>query len=251
MGASRIEWTEKTWNPVTGCTPASAGCANCYARAMAGRLTRMGNLKYADGFKVACHPDDLGKPGSWRKPCMVFVCSMGDLFHEDVPEAFIGEVMDVIGGTGRHTFQILTKRPAGMAAFFRGRPVPPNAWLGTTVEDASVKGRIDALRSIDAPLRFLSCEPLLGDLGDIDLSGIGWVIAGGETGPNARPMRPEWPRGLRVRVKAARIPFFFKQWGAWGPDGKMRDKRRNGYSLDGLAYRGMPRRAALQGKETD
>jgi len=242
MKTTKIEWTDRTWNPVTGCTRQSAGCAHCYAEVMARRLQAMGLAKYAHGFELTLHPDDLQTPLSWKQPSMIFVCSMSDLFHPDVPFEFIDRVMLTILSTPQHRYQLLTKRAERMEEYFRSRPVPPNAWLGVTVENADALQRIDALRSISgASVRFLSCEPLLSDLGEMNLRGIDWVIAGGESGPLARPMKKEWLLHLKQQASAQRVSFFFKQWGTWGEDGVKRSKHANGKTIDGRIYQRMPR----------
>lgn len=241
MSASRIEWTDSTWNPVTGCTKVSAGCLHCYAETMTRRLTAMGTEKYANGFKVTVHEEALPEPLKWRKPRNVFVCSMSDLFHKDVPFEFVDKVMDVIRSTPQHRYQILTKRAERMAEYFQTRSVPTNVWLGVTVDVAQCKSRIDSLRQIPgAPIRFLSCEPLLEDLGSLNLDGIDWVIVGGESGNQARPMKKEWAIAIKEQCDVARKSFFFKQWGTWGADGVKRSKRKNGKELDGAILNFMP-----------
>lgn len=237
---SKIEWTEKTWNPVTGCTKESAGCAHCYAETMANRLKAMGIKKYANGFSPTLHPESLTEPLEWKTPYMIFVCSMADLFHKSVPFEFIDSVMNVIHQTPQHRYQILTKRPERMAEYFSSRKIPQNAWLGVTVENVAAKSRINILRKMDAPVRFLSCEPLLEDLGKLDLININWLIVGGESGVQARPMQPEWVRAIRDQCLNNDIPFFFKQWGTWGSDGIKRNKKANGKLLDGEIYHMMP-----------
>ena len=239
--SSRIEWTEHTWNPVTGCSKLSPGCAFCYAEVFAKRLQAMGVAGYEDGFAVTLHPERLGEPLTRRKPTTYFVNSMSDLFHEEVPDEFIGRVFDTIEAAHMHRFQILTKRPDRMADFAAGRVLPVNAWLGVSVENRRHGvPRIDALRGVDAHVRFLSVEPLLEDLGEIDLHGIDWVIVGGESGQRSRPMRLEWARRLRDQCTALGIPFFFKQWGSIGVDGVRRSKAGNGHDLDGRSWREMP-----------
>ena len=242
MRTTKIEWTERTWNPVTGCTKQSAGCAHCYAETMARRLHAMGLKKYSNGFEPTLHPESLDEPLAWKKGSSIFVCSMSDLFHPDVPFEFIDKVMATIEATPQHRYQLLTKRAARMAEYFSMREVPVNAWLGVTVECRQVLSRIDALRSIeDATVRFLSCEPLLEDLGDFDLTGIQWMIVGGESGPNARPMHEQWVLNLRQLAKRHRVSFFFKQWGTWGRDGVKRSKHANGKKLEGKVVQQMPR----------
>lgn len=242
MRTTKIEWTERTWNPVTGCTKQSAGCAHCYAETMARRLHAMGLKKYSNGFEPTLHPESLDEPLAWKKGSSIFVCSMSDLFHPNVPFEFIDKVMATIEATPQHRYQLLTKRAERMAEYFSTREVPVNAWLGVTVECRQVLSRIDALRSIeDATVRFLSCEPLLEDLGDFDLTGIQWMIVGGESGPNARPMHEQWVLNLRQLAKRHRVSFFFKQWGTWGCDGVKRSKHANGKKLEGKVVQQMPR----------
>lgn len=240
-GRSKIEWTEHTWNPVTGCTKISPGCKFCYAEVLAKRLQRMGAPGYENGFRITLHPERLDDPLKRKKPTMWFVNSMSDLFHDRVPFDFVEKVFETISGSPQHRYQVLTKRPDRMARFFTNRTVPANAWLGTSVEDKKYGvPRIDALRSIPAAVRFLSVEPLLEDIGQIDLSGIDWVIVGGESGAKARPMHPDWARSLHSQCKRAKVKFFFKQWGAYGPDGIRRSKRANGRLLDGEVLDQMP-----------
>lgn len=241
MRATKIEWTERTWNPVTGCTKRSNGCKHCYAEAMARRLFAMGNYKYKNGFKNTIHPEALEEPLKWRKASVVFVCSMGDLFHEDVPFEFVDEVMKVISKTPQHTYQILTKRAERMAEYFSSRTIPYNVWLGTTVEDISTKFRIDVLRPLSATVKFLSCEPLLCDLGTLDLKGIDWIIVGGESGPIARPMKEEWVLNIKRQAEDNAILFFFKQWGTWSKDGIRGNKKKNGKLLQGEIIQQMPK----------
>ncbi len=243
--ATKIEWTEKVWNPVTGCTKVSEACRNCYAEVMARRLSGMpgSKEKYKNGFKVTLHPECLNEPYKWKKPTMCFVVSMGDLFHEDVPFEFIDKVVNVIEDCPQHTFQLLTKRASRMIEYFidwRKKKVPSNIWLGVTCENGKHKYRVDCLRLIDAPVRFLSCEPLLGDMADIDLTDIDWVITGGESGINARRTPVQWFMKIRDACMRWNTPFFFKQWGAWGEDGVKRSKYKNGSLLDGVEYKMMP-----------
>ena len=241
MSTSKIEWTDATWNPVTGCTKASAGCAHCYAETMSRRLKAMGTPKYANGFTVTLHEDALGEPKKWRKPRAIFVCSMSDLFHKEVPFEFIDRVMETIRATPHHRYQLLTKRADRMEEYFRTRTVPRNVWLGVTVEVPSSKERIDSLRSINSvPIKFLSCEPLLEDLGELNLNGIDWIIVGGESGTQARPMKEKWVLNIKAQCKAADKAFFFKQWGTWGSDGVKRDKHKNGKKLGGIICQEMP-----------
>lgn len=240
MRTTKIEWTDKTWNPVTGCTKMSVGCTHCYAEVMAHRLKAMGVQKYANGFVPTMHEDTLNEPLKWKKPHTVFVCSMADLFHASVPFDFIDRVMDTIHQAKHHNYQILTKRAARMAEYFSQTVIPKNVWLGVTVEAAAEKTRIDFLRSLNASIRFLSCEPLIDDLGKLDLSGIDWVIVGGESGVQARPMKPEWVRSILHQADEQKAAFFFKQWGTWGSDGVKRNKKANGKALDGRIIQMMP-----------
>jgi len=216
-GPSKIEWTEITWNPVTGCTKVSPGCAHCYAHAMARRLQAMGQPNYRNGFRVTLHERALEVPLRWRRPRMIFVNSMSDLFHENVPRWFIRRVFEVMCQTSHHRFQLLTKRSERLLALSDDLPWPKNVWAGVSVENSDYLFRLDHLRRTAARLKFVSFEPLLGPVHeDLDLTGIDWVIVGGESGPRARPMHPDWVRGIRDRCMAAGVPFFFKQWGEWG-----------------------------------
>lgn len=243
MTKTKIAWTERTWNPVTGCSKLSAGCAHCYAETMAKRLQSMGQKRYANGFELTLHPEALNEPRKIKEPSMFFVCSMADLFHKDVPFEFVDKVMEIIDDTPRHTYQLLTKRTERMADYFRlSRDVPANAWIGTTVESPEVLHRIDCLRGIKhTPVHFLSCEPLLGDLGDIDLTGIDWVIVGGESGQQARKMSKEWVLNIQKQCTEQGVPFFFKQWGTWGEDGVKRNKKDNGCTINGKVYQEWPK----------
>lgn len=239
--ASRIEWTEQTWNPAVGCTKISAGCKYCYAETMAKRLQAMGAAGYENGFALRLLPQRLDDPIKRKKPTVYFVNSMSDLFHEHIPDDYIDKVFDVIRITPRHTYQILTKRAPRMARYFKTRPVPTNAWLGVSVENKKHGiPRIDYLRRVPARIRFLSVEPLLEDVGKLDLHKIHWVIVGGESGPKARAMNPEWVESIRRQCKAQKVAFFFKQWGGWGADGKRRAKSRNGRLLNGKTWDEMP-----------
>jgi protein gp37 len=238
---SKIEWTEQTWNPVTGCTKISPGCKHCYAETLSKRLRAMGTAGYENGFKIALHPTRLNDPLRRRKPTVYFVNSMSDLFHGKIPFVYIDKVLDVIRETTQHRYQILTKRPDVMAAYFSTRAIPSNVWLGTSVENQKHGlPRIPILRTIAASTRFLSIEPLLEDLGTFDLSQISWVIVGGESGPKARPMKAEWARSIQRQCDAMNVPFFFKQWGAYGPDGVRRAKANNGRMLDGQTWDELP-----------
>lgn len=238
---SKIEWTEQTWNPVTGCVKISPGCKHCYAETMARRLQAMGAPGYENGFALSLLPERLDQPLRRRKPTMYFVNSMSDLFQDGVPFSYIDQVMDVIRATPQHTYQILTKRSAIMRDYFSMRTVPDNAWLGVSVEDRKFgKPRILDLVAINAKTRFLSVEPLLEDLGTLKLDGIHWVIVGGESGHGARPMRESWALSVRNQCLDAGVDFFFKQWGAWGADGQLRSKKANGRLLDGKAWNMIP-----------
>lgn len=241
MADTTIEWTDKTWNPVTGCTKHSEGCVHCYAEVMAKRLKGMGKPKYKNAFEVAIHPEDLEEPMKWAKPCMIFVCSMGDLFHKDVPFEFVDRVIDIIKRTPQHRYQILTKRAERMREYFESHDVPTNVWLGVTVESQRLKYRIDCLRDLNASVRFLSCEPLLEDLGVLDLTGIDWIIVGGESGLQARPMQESWALNIKKQAKENHVAFFFKQWGTWGNDGIKRNKHANGKLLQGEVVQQLPK----------
>ena len=240
MRTTKIEWTERTWNPVTGCTKQSEGCAHCYAEVMSRRLCAMGNPKYANGFKSTTHLEALKEPFNWKKPSTIFVCSMSDLFHKDVPFEFIDKVFRVIEETPQHNYQILTKRAERMAEYFETRNIPHNAWIGVTVENRETKSRIDHIRHLDATVKFLSCEPLLGDLEELNLDGINWIIVGGESGSQARPMKEEWVLNIKRQADANNIPFFFKQWGTWSKDGVKGNKKINGKLLEGVIVQNMP-----------
>lgn len=228
MTDTSIEWTDTTWNPTTGCDRISSGCDNCYALTMARRLKAMGQAKYqtdgdprtsGPGFGLAVHEDTLNTPFTWRKPRRVFVNSMSDLFHARVPLDFVRRVFEVIEATPQHTYQVLTKRASRLPKVADKLPWPRNLWMGVSVESADELHRIDDLRKVPAEVRFLSCEPLIGSLGDLDLEGIHWLICGGESGPRVRPMHPDWARSLRDQCVSAGVPFFFKQWGSWAPTG--------------------------------
>lgn len=240
MKTTKIEWTDKTWNPITGCSKVSAGCANCYAEVMSKRLQAMKQDKYKNGFVLTMHNNALNEPLKWKKPHTIFVCSMSDLFHENVPFDFIDKVIEIIMATPQHSYQILTKRANRMAEYFADRNIPQNAWLGVTVDVSSSKSRIDYLRNLNAPIKFLSCEPLLEDLGNMNLDGIDWVIVGGESGMRARPMKEEWVQSIKVQTEQQGSAFFFKQWGTWGSDGVKRNKKANGKLINGKVYQAMP-----------
>ena len=243
MKTTKIEWTDRTWNPVTGCSKISTGCANCYAEVMAQRLNAMGVSKYANGFSPTLHEDVLGEPTKWKQSHTIFVCSMADLFHEEVPFTFIDRVMDTVRQTPQHRYQILTKRASRMADYYSHVEIPKNVWLGVTVESPLVISRIDSLRRLQSAIRFISCEPLVEDLGKIDLTDIDWVIVGGESGAKARPMKPEWVRSILQQADEQEVAFFFKQWGTWGSDGVKRNKKANGKAIDGVIIQMMPQLA--------
>ena len=232
---SAIEWTESTWNPVTGCTKVSPGCAHCYAERMARRLKAMGVSNYRHGFRVAVHPDTLDLPTSWKKPQMIFVNSMGDLFHPDVPDTFIKKVFQVMRTAHWHQYQLLTKRAERLAELSTMLDWQPNIWMGVTVENADCADRIDYLRRTGAAVKFLSLEPLLGPLPRLNLDGIHWVVVGGESGPGARPLDPAWVTDLRDQCLRANVPFFFKQWGGVR-------KKSTGRLLEGRTWDEMPER---------
>lgn len=239
---SAIEWTESTWNPVTGCDRVAAGCDNCYALTLAKRLKAMGAEKYqidgdprtsGPGFGVTIHPASLQQPYRWKAPRVVFVNSMSDLFHAKVPIGFVRDIFDVIRDTPQHTYQVLTKRARRMARFGDKLDWPDNLWMGVSVESFDAVDRIDHLRATPAAVRFLSCEPLLSALPDLNLTNIDWVIAGGESGPNARGMDPAWVEDIRDQCHDADVAFFFKQWGGRTP-------KANGRELDGRTWDEMP-----------
>jgi len=230
---SGIEWTESTWNPVTGCTKISPGCKHCYAERMAKRLQAMGQSNYANGFALTLQPHMLELPLGWKKPQRIFVNSMSDLIHSDVPREYIREVFDVMARAHWHRFQILTKRADRLAELSPELDWAPNIWMGVSVENDAYRRRIDDLRSTGAQTKFLSLEPLLGPLRDLDLRGIDWVIAGGESGPGARPIDVGWVVEIRDQCERASVPFFFKQWGGT-------NKKRAGRLLEGRTWDQMP-----------
>ena len=240
MKTTKIEWTDKTWNPITGCTKKSAGCANCYAEVMTRRLKAMHLEKYSNGFDLALHEDELLQPLQWKKSHNIFVCSMSDIFHENVPFEFVDKIISTIKQTPQHRYQILTKRAERMLEYFSNKEIPSNVWLGVTVECQNTKYRIDCLRKLDATVKFLSCEPLLENLGNLNLDGIDWIIVGGESGPKARPMKEEWVLEIKKQVEEQNAIFFFKQWGTWGSDGIKRNKCVNGKLLQGKIFQDMP-----------
>ena len=245
---SKIEWTEQTWNPITGCTKISAGCKHCYAETLARRLRAMGTPGYENGFALTLLPRRLEEPLRRKKPTIYFVNSMSDLFHEKVPDEYIEKIVDVMARTPQHSYQVLTKRAARMARFFKARAVPDNVWLGVSVENRRHGvPRIDHLRGIQARIRFLSVEPLLEDVGALNLTDIHWVIVGGESGPKARPMEPKWAESVRLQCWQQNVAFFFKQWGGWGADGKRRAKSKNGRLLNGRTWDEMPATLHISG----
>jgi protein gp37 len=230
---SKIEWTEYSWNPVTGCSKISAGCAHCYAERIACRLQAMGMKRYESGFNVRTHPDLLNIPLKWRNPRVIFVNSMSDLFHEDIPTSFIQQVFNIMNRCPQHTFQVLTKRSHRLVELSEELRWTHNIWMGVTVENNDVSHRIDHLRECSARVKFLSCEPLIGPIEELTLQGIDWVIVGGESGPNARLMKKEWAVSIRDQCVGANIPYFFKQWGGW-------NKKAAGRILDGRIWDEMP-----------
>jgi len=232
---SAIEWTESTWNPVTGCTKISAGCLNCYAERMAKRLQAMGQERYKNGFKLTLHPEFLNEPYNWRKPRIVFVNSMSDLFHEEIPLEFIQDVFTVMNGNRQHTFQVLTKRSERLRGFSSLLDWSENIWMGVTIENNNYVHRADDLRLVDASVKFISLEPLLRPVPDLELTGIDWLIVGGESGPGARPMRTEWVLDIKRRCEIDyQIPFFFKQWGGV-------NKKKTGRILQGKTWDNYPK----------
>jgi protein gp37 len=244
---SAIEWTEATWNPTTGCDRTSPGCDNCYALTLSKRLKAMGQPKYqrdgdprtsGPGFGLTLHPDTLAIPRSWASPRTIFVNSMSDLFHTDVPEDYIRRVFDVIADTPQHQYQVLTKRSKRLAEVGGRLDWPPNLWMGVSIESSKYRFRLDHLRAVDAAVRFASADPLLGRLGSLDLAGIHWLIVGGESGATARRMDPAWASDLRDQCAQAGVPFFFKQWGG-------RTAKAGGRLLDGRTYDEMPALAVV------
>ena len=236
---SSIEWTQATWNPITGCTEVSPGCAHCYARTFAERFRGVRGHPYERGFDLTLRPERLMQPLLWKRPRLIFVNSMSDLFHEGIPDAYIAEVFDAMREAKQHTFQVLTKRSARLRSLSGHLPWPENVWMGVSVENQRFVTRVQDLRAVPSRVKFLSCEPLLGPL-TIELGGIDWVIAGGESGRGARPMREEWARSLRDQCVAAGVPFFFKQWGAFDRDGVRRGKHATGRVLDGRNWDEFP-----------
>jgi protein gp37 len=230
---SKIEWTESTWNPLTGCTKKSQGCLHCYAERIALRLQAMGQPNYLNGFKLTMHEHVLDTPLSWKKPQMIFVNSMSDLFHEDVPVSFILKIFDVMRRSSWHQFQILTKRSERLQELNSIIQWPDNVWMGVTIENSDYNFRADHLRQTNAKIKFLSLEPLLGPLTELNLSGIDWVIVGGESGPHSRPIKEDWVLQIRDQCLVENVPFFFKQWGGT-------NKKQAGRLLQGRTWNGWP-----------
>lgn len=237
---SKIEWTEMTWNPVTGCTKVSQGCKHCYAELLAKRLQAMGVPRYRNGFRVTLHEDMVDLPLRWKQPRLVFVNSMSDMFHESIPLAFIQRVFETMLRSPQHTFQILTKRSRRLREVAGSLPWPPNVWMGVSVENSDAIHRVHDLGTVPAAIRFLSCEPLIGPINDLPLEGIHWVIVGGESGPGARPMDEEWVDSILHQCKRRGVAFFFKQWGGVRKD-------LTGRELHGRTYDEMPARPRLHG----
>ena len=230
---SNIEWTESTWNPLTGCTKVSPGCKNCYAERMANRLKAMGQPNYVNGFNLTIHPHTIELPLKWKKPQMIFVNSMSDLFHESVPVDFIHQIFDVMHKASWHTFQILTKRSLRLLELDNKISWPMNVWMGVSVENSEYTYRINHLRSTHAQIKFMSLEPLLGPVENLNLTEIDWVIVGGESGPGARPIHEDWAINIRDQCLISQIPFFFKQWGGVR-------KKNNGRTLQGQIWNEIP-----------
>ncbi len=239
MQRSKIEWTDATWNPVTGCTQISPGCAHCYAKTFAERFRGVPGHPYERGFEPQLRRERIKQPLRWTKPRTIFVNSMSDLFHEAVPDEYIHEVFEVMAAADQHRYQVLTKRAERLAQLAPSLPWPDHIWMGVSVENQRWTSRIAPLRGTPAAIKFLSCEPLLGPL-ELDLDGIDWVIAGGESGPGARPMHPDWVRAVRDQCLESGTPFFFKQWGAHNRQGQRVGKKRAGRFLDRRKWNGMP-----------
>ncbi len=238
---SAIEWTESTWNPVTGCSKISSGCKNCYAERLAKRLKAMGQPNYINGFEVSCHERMLELPLKWKRPQTIFVNSMSDLFHQKVPTDFIIEIFATMRRASWHRFQILTKRSSRLQKLSHRLSWPSNVWMGVSVENEDYKFRMDHLRATNASVKFLSIEPLLGPISNLDLRGIDWAVVGGESGPRARPIEAQWVVDIRDQCIAKGVPFFFKQWGG-------KNKKRNGRILAGRTWDEMPAESALVSK---
>lgn len=238
MAQSSIEWTEMTWNPTTGCDKVSAGCKFCYAEVMAMRLKAMGQEKYKNGFELTLHPESINIPYEWKTPKVVFVNSMSDLFHDEVPLSFIKRVFEVMNKTPQHTYQVLTKRAERLFQLHEQLNWTDNIWMGVSVENSKVTQRVDFLRRTNAKTKFLSCEPLIGALPTLDLEDIDWVIVGGESGRKARPMKEEWVWQIRIQCNLNGVAFFFKQWGG-------KNKKKAGRILGGRTYDEMPEKTAF------
>ncbi len=241
MKQTKIEWTEATWNPTNGCDKVSSGCRFCYAETMARRLQAMGTKGYENGFVFTIVPERLEKPLQIKKPTKFFVNSMSDLFHEKMPDDYLMQIFEIIRATPQHTYQILTKREKRMYDFLKDKELYDNIWLGVTVENKKAKKRIDYLRDINAKIKFISAEPLLEDLGDLNLNKIHWVIVGGESGHRARPMNPAWAINIKEQCYLQNVSFFFKQWGTWGADGIKRNKKANGRILLNQEWNELPK----------
>jgi protein gp37 len=240
MKTTKIEWTEKVWNPSIGCDKVSAGCKFCYAEVFARRLKAMGVEDYKDGFTFKILPHRLEEPLKIKKPTKFFVNSMSDLFHEEMPFEYLDMIFDVIRKTPHHIYQILTKRDKIMLEYFSENDVPSNVWLGVSVENTTFKKRIDSLRKIDSNIRFISFEPLIGSVGEVNLKGIHWAIVGGESGLSARPIKKEWVEEIFHQSKQQNVAFFFKQWGTWGADEIKRNKKANGRKFRGRVWNEFP-----------
>jgi protein gp37 len=239
--ASKIEWTEATWNPTSGCTKISSGCKHCYAESMARRLKAIGTIGYENGFRFSTVPSRLYEPLKKKKPTVYFVNSMSDIFHEKMPPDYLDKIFEVISQTPQHTYQLLTKRADTMYEYLSKREIPKNVWLGVTVENKyDGLPRIEKLRKLNATVLFLSVEPLLEDLGIINLANIDWVIVGGESGNQARPMDKTWVENIKTQCDADDVAFFFKQWGTWGADKVKRNKKVNGKELNGKIWQDYP-----------
>lgn len=237
---STIEWTEATWNPTTGCTKISPGCAHCYAERMAYRLQSMGQPRYDLGFDLKLQDDIVELPLQWKKPRVIFVNSMSDLFHKAVPDEFIRRCFHVMKKASQHQFQVLTKRPERVVELGKKLEWGDNVWMGTSVESADYVERVRVLKRVPSKIRFLSIEPLLGAIPRLPLKDIHWVIVGGESGPQSRPMELDWVKQIRDQCVTKEVPFFFKQWGAFGADGVRRSKKANGRELEGRKWSEMP-----------
>lgn len=243
---SAIEWTEMTWNPITGCSKVSEGCRHCYAERMAKRLQAMGSRRYGDGFEVTLHEDLIDLPRRLRRPRMIFVNSMSDLFHEKVPLDFIRRVFATMEACPQHTFQVLTKRSQRLRELAACIPWPANVWMGVSIENDRVLCRVTELRAVPAQVRFLSCEPLIGPLDALPLDGISWVIVGGESGPGARPMKRTWVESIRCQCQKADVAFFFKQWGGVRKD--LAGRELNGRTYDNMPQPARPLNGAARGQ---